>query len=298
MHSSGIGFIPETSIGFVVARKKKLSDGVFILSENNNKVLEFKKEIERLTDCKLSGGVYLMFNGDIDSEKDGTLYEVFQSYGLALSFFYGGLATCRAVKDFSTQDDNIFLNIDKYDKFGVNEDDKIEIIKKDINRICPIYRRIFKELSNNKYNPLANSLDFFTKAIKEVDVKSRILYLAICLEGLFVNGDDNTEISYKLGLRCSYLLNKYYKDANRKEIDSEIKNSYKLRSRIIHGCDYKNASDKLIRQSDGKKRFESDHVISIENILKRLYKIVLENYYEESVGNNLSNKIDEELLNH
>lgn len=53
-------------------------------------------------------------------------------------------------------------------------------------------------------------------------------------------------------MRGANLLNTYYKKVDMLKIFTELKNSYDLRSAIIHGNDYKKISDK-VKGKRGKK---------------------------------------------
>jgi|GEM_PF-2503150 len=293
----GVAFIPE--IKNCAKIKKEICPNLFLLPISNKHVKHLKKVIKD-KGYEIKDGTFLYFKGPI--KEDGTLYEVFQSYSLALTFYYEGLATCRAYQEICDGEyKDIELFITENDNFGYDEEDKRTLKLIDIKFIREFYKRIYNELSSKGFNPLMNSLEFFNKFLREREIKPRLLYLNICLESIFLSGNDSEGISYKLGVRCANLL---YQDDNK--IDkydtyTEVKNGYDLRSKIIHGGNYDKESQAIINKKKTKSnitRTELDHVLILEKIVKRVYKIVLgDNDLCVSVSNGeLGGKIDSIIL--
>jgi len=258
-----IAFIPEFKFNHVVSRKIKLTQNIYLVAENSEIATSFRNEIES-EGFKISGGSYLYFEGHL--KNDGTLYEVFQGYSLALTFFYpSGRTTCRAVKEFG-DNESVQLFIDEYDKFGYEPEDIITLAPLKIKAVESIYYRVEAQLENKDFNPLRNSLEFFTLFLSEKPIRTRLLYLSICLESILLEGESEG-LSYKLGIRCANLLNAFYKKVDMESVFDEIKNGYELRSKIIHGDDYNGASAKIIKKRGGNAT-ELDHVLKLETIVK------------------------------
>lgn len=281
--------IPESD------RKKKLSDGLFLLSSKNKLALALRAEIEA-AGYSITGGAYLYFEGKI--KEDATPYEIFYGYCLALTFFYKeGLATCRAVKELVPSEKAQFF-IDKFDQFRIDPDDIINFRNKNTRGINSCYRKIIPLLATKKFNPLRNTLEFFALFSKEYEIRVRLLYLSICLESLFLEGGDTEGIAYKLGTRCSAFLGHFDKDIDSTSTFLEVKTAYNLRSKIIHGGDYQKESARAIRGITSKATSELDHILILEKILKNTlhYIFLNEDFYIASQDKSLGTEIDEKLI--
>lgn len=284
-----VAFIPE--IKSRIKTKKELYPGLFLLPESDVIVKDFKKDINN-KGYNLKNGIYLYFDGAL--KEDGTPYEIFQSYSLALTFYYEGLATCRVYKEI--ENDELEFFIDENDKFGYDDQDERDLNLKDIEKIAIFYDRISSNLFSKKFNPMVNSLEFFNRFLKEREIKPRLLYLNICLESIFLAGSETEGISYKLGIRCSNLLYSDDDSLNKHDTYTEVKNGYDLRSKIIHGGDYDKVSQDIIKKKkvSNIQRTELDHVIVLEKIVKRVFKIILDNesLYKLSKESKLGGEID------
>lgn len=289
-----VAFIPEINNGTNNKRIIKLCPGLFLLPNFSKRALSLKKEIEQFGHT-LERGIFLYFKGAI--RDDGTLYEVFQSYALALTFFYEGLATCRVYSQIingNFSEPEFFIKED--DDFRYDNMDERCLIKSDIKTLSPICKKISTEMANKKFNSLVNSLEFFIRYIREPEIKPRLLYLNICLESLFLAGSDSEGISYKLGLRCANLLSLSDNTVDRQITYEEVKNGYNLRSKIIHGGDYNKASQTIMKK--GRNRTELDHVIILEKIVKRVFKIIFkeDEFYCSTVKGELGSRLDKIIL--
>ena len=224
------------------------------------------------------------------------MYEVFQGYSLALTFFHPkGRATCRAVKELDS-DGNVQLFIDEYDKFGYEPEDVIHLKPLKIKEVKSIYSRVEAQLENKDFNPLRNSLEFFMLFLSEKPIRTRLLYLSICLESILLEGESEG-LAYKLGIRCANLLNAFYRGVSMESIFEEIKNGYMLRSKIIHGDDYKGASEKIIRRRGGTAT-ELGHVLNLETVVKDILAVIFSNQdlYELSIYSKLGKEIDQKYI--
>jgi hypothetical protein len=288
-----IGYIPELKLSTKNTQRIKLDENLFLLPLTDPDVLEFKKLIES-KGFKLNDGNFLYYEGQL--REDGTIYEVFQGYALSLSFFKPkSRVSCRALMELAV-DSEIQLFIDEHDKFGYELEDIITLKKNDFKIINPIYKRVESQLIAENFNPLRNSLEFFILFLEERKIRTRILYLSISLESILLEGESEG-LAYKLGIRGANLLNKYYENVDMLKIFNELKNSYELRSKIVHGDDYKKVSDKVNRKR-GLNSTELDHILVLETIVKDILSLIfsIENLYKLSVDKQLGSLIDNEYI--
>ncbi|MFA6215567.1 MAG: hypothetical protein WC768_03295 [Patescibacteria group bacterium] len=299
MQVKAIAFIPE--VNFETRFKKPISlgsSGLFLISNTDARSINLKNELVKYH-YKIKDGIYLFFDGSL--RQDGTLYEVFQSFALALTFYYEGSATCRVYQEIIKGGDaDLELFIDEYDQFRYDKDDNRILRRLDLKTITSMYEKIWLQLSNKNFNPLKNSLDFFQLYSKESLIKARLLYLNICLEGLFFDGSEKDGISYKLGLRCASLLHDDDKSIDLLSTYNEVKTGYDLRSTIIHGGNYNKVSARVIKGQRTKASSETDHIEILVKILKRTYKVIFKNndLYIAVQKNQLGGKIDKGLILH
>ncbi len=102
--------------------------------------------------------------------------------------------------------------------------------KKEVQQFVSFYKNINKKTSFDKYDL---AIEYFNKSYTEpYTPRDSFLDLMITLENLFLKGT-NQELSYKISMRMAYVLGKDKDD--RKNIFGFIKNSYNLRSKIVHG---------------------------------------------------------------
>jgi len=299
MSVEAVAFIPEVETKNIKA-KTKISSNLFIIPESDKHAQHLKESIESLG-YKIEGGIYLYFEGEI--EEDGTLYEIFQSYGLALTFYYEGLSTCRAYQQIDSVKKQYLkpeLYINENDEFRYDPSDKIVLNKKDVSGVDIFYEKILKRFIDKAYSPLTVSFEFFNKFLKEVEPKVRLLYLVICMESIFLGKDENEGLGYKLGMRGAYFLSNSDKTADKDNIFTELKNGYNLRSKIVHGSDYKKESDGIIRRAaaKGESRTELDHVFALERILKKAYYTILnsDDIYNSVLDGSIGKSIDNIIL--
>lgn len=84
--------------------------------------------------------------------------------------------------------------------------------------------------------PLGIALSRFTDGYERIKLEDRIIDYMIGLEALYLRGDGMGEFRYKMAHRASILLSSCKE--KRKELFPKIKDSYKLRSHIVHGLEY------------------------------------------------------------
>jgi hypothetical protein len=289
--SKAIAFIPELKFEYAITRKIKLSEHIYLLPEEHTLARDIRKDIKS-KGHDISKGSYLYFEGSL--KNDGTLYEIFLGYAIALTLFNPkGRATCRAIKDLDSNDTQLF--IDEYDKFGYEPEDVITLKKEKINQVKNIYSRVEAQLENKDFNPLRNSLEFFILFLSEKQIRTRLLYLSICLESVLLEGEDEG-LSYKLGVRCANLLNAFYTKVDMNSVSKEIKNGYSLRSKIIHGDDYNKASKTIINK--GGAATELGHVLRLEAIVKDVLSVIFssQDFHDLSIKGDLGKTIDQKYI--
>lgn len=288
-----IAFIPE--LNFNGSTKLRLCTGLYFLPSTNKVSIQLAKDIAS-AGYKIQNGTYLFYEGT--PEKDITSYEIFFGYCLALTFFYkNGLATCRAIKDLDS-DESVKFFVDKFDKFGVDPDDVITLKRKDVKKVQIYYERVSSHLATKEFNAFRNAIEFFALFMKEYDFRIRLLYLSICFESLFLEGNASEGVGHKLGIRCAAFLKQFDKKIDSLATYLEVKCGYDLRSKVIHGGDYQKASAKVIKGKISKATTELDHVRILEKILKNVFHYILseKSFYEASQNKSLGKKIDDELV--
>jgi len=94
-------FIPEVAIENEPDKPMRLAPGLFLLPKNDERARGLCIFLDSKGFKLESGGIFLYFKGDVSA--DGTIYEIFQGYAYALTFYYEGRATCRVVQQIQGQ---------------------------------------------------------------------------------------------------------------------------------------------------------------------------------------------------
>jgi hypothetical protein len=105
-----------------------------------------------------------------------------------------------------------------------------ELREQELEELKAIYRLVAKEATHYP-DPLALALSRFHDYFSRTSEADGLLDLVIALEALF--SGKGQEIGYSLALRCSYFLEPDFQ--KRKEIFSQLRNMYEVRSSIVHG---------------------------------------------------------------
>ena len=294
-----IAFIPELKYEKILKRAIKLRSDLFLIPRTDKRATRLADDLKQ-KGYEIHGGCFIYYEGNLS--EDGTLYELFQSYCLSLIFFYSlGRVTCRAYQEIRGNENIVItetqLFIDEYDKFNVDPDDLVTLIYKDIKKIEPVSERVFTQLVNSSFNSLSNAVEFYLLYLSEPQIRTRLLYLSICLESILLN-DEGEGISYKLGLRCAHLISNPEKNIIKENIYTEVKNIYNLRSKIIHGSNYRRESEKIISKSLGKTTSELDHILILEKIVKEVFSVIFVNIdmYNDTIADKLGQKMDALML--
>ena len=101
------------------------------------------------------------------------------------------------------------------------------------------------------------------------DDPERLLDIAFAFEAIFLNDDENKELSYRLRLRAAKLLGKTLEE--RQEIFDIVKNLYNFRSKIAHG-----------ETLDAKKSKDAD---KLKQVLSRAPRMLKDAIIEMILGN-------------
>jgi len=116
------------------------------------------------------------------------------------------------------------------------------------------------DFTNNKFLEVA--IKRFNYSHEREKPEDKLIDYTVSLEALFLKEEEKAELSYRLSIRMAILLGKNKKD--RKEIFSNVRKAYDLRSKIIHGST--RASNEDVREI----------VIKIENYLRESIKLFLD----------------------
>jgi hypothetical protein len=122
----------------------------------------------------------------------------------------------------------------------------------------------------------------------DIKLEDRILDSMIGFESLFL--DQKGELSYRLGLRVALFLGKSLEE--RRELYDFIRQSYRLRSTIIHGYDEERIKDVL-------KKLKMDlHQVGLK--LEELLRTALRKYLEEVKGghsrSDILNNLEDQIM--
>jgi len=85
--------------------------------------------------------------------------------------------------------------------------------------------------------PLDIALSRFDDGYERVKPEDKIIDYMIALEALYLQGESSGELAYRFAHRMAVLL--AAKKEERQQLFSQIKKSYELRSKIVHGAKYK-----------------------------------------------------------
>lgn len=101
----------------------------------------------------------------------------------------------------------------------------------------------------------------FQRAYEQVDSKDQLIDLMIAFEALFVRKEIAGSPKQKIANGCSNLLGNT--EVEKEEIKQLLNQAYSMRSRIVHGAEYKVENIK-------------DYVQNIKNLLRRSIRKILD----------------------
>lgn len=112
------------------------------------------------------------------------------------------------------------------------------------------------------------AINRFLLSTQKYDDEDRLVDLMIAFEATFLDVTEKGELSFKLGLRSSYLLKHDFKSA---DVFEFVKKAYGLRSSIVHGANIKGNEIKF----KGKKLDLRSVVSTLTDLIRTSYQIVI-----------------------
>lgn len=130
------------------------------------------------------------------------------------------------------------------------------------------YKEIILKLNNFLFlNTAINRLNF---AYDNTRVEDRLIDYMIAFEALFLKGNEDQELNYRLALRTAVLLTE--SSGFREEIFKSMKTAYKLRSLVVHGKNFY----RLQQDLESKHKSINQFIVNIEEYLRAAIKKFLE----------------------
>ncbi|MDB5265838.1 MAG: hypothetical protein JWM39_551 [Parcubacteria group bacterium] len=156
----------------------------------------------------------------------------------------------------------------------------------DLPQLAQTYERLSAikpliDISSESFSRLRNALRFFDQAYTTNWYLMKIVLLFICLESLFSDRDDKTDISYKVRLRATRFLTDDVEE--RKDIFENLKIAYDFRSSILHGDNFARKQERKLKNGESWDYYPS----FLENIARR---ILLKMLSDQELYNHFSRK--------
>lgn len=149
----------------------------------------------------------------------------------------------------------------------------------------------------NEFIPKLNTFLFINTAISRFNfayennrVEDRLIDYMIAFEALFLKGNENQELNYRLALRTAIMI--FTVDDPKTSIFSDMKNAYKLRSLIVHGKNF----DEIKRDLETKHLKINNFILKIEEYLRRAIKKFMELMNEPSNQDKIIDFLDSNIL--
>jgi len=128
-----------------------------------------------------------------------------------------------------------------------------------------------------EFLPKRDNFLFLNTAISRLDfaydnsrVEDRLIDYMIAFEALFLKGNEDQELNYRLALRTAVLLGE--SKESKEEVFKNMKTAYKLRSLVVHGKNF----DKLKKELEEKHKNVNEFILKIEEYLRKAIKQFLE----------------------
>lgn len=127
---------------------------------------------------------------------------------------------------------------------------------------------LYKEFATkqSQFMFLETAMSRFDFAYDNLRIEDRLIDYMIAFEALFLKGDEEQELSYRLGLRAAVLLEN--PGEPRKEIFQNMRIAYSLRSLVVHGKNY----DKIKIKLEEKYKTIDIFILLIEKYLRASIK--------------------------
>jgi len=195
-------------------------------------------------------GDHTLDNAESVFEKFTTCLHVMHS-GI---FYFGplftdGVSPFKKISDgYSTWSPPLFTGVPSYYS---QQENKYILEKKDVNNLRQLYIK-FSKLNNADLEFITLPISRFNYAFYRLSPHDKIIDHCIALESIYIR--DNSELSYKLALRCSHFLSST--STERMSMFKTLRETYNLRSQIVHGNNWKDLeineameTEELVRQS-------------------------------------------------
>jgi len=146
----------------------------------------------------------------------------------------------------------------------------------------------FKEAKTKNFWFLDEVTRRFNFAYEKGNLEDKLIDYIICFESMLLENDD--ELSYRLSLRVAVLIEE--NKEKRKEIFSDMRDAYKVRSRIVHG-----ASKEKIRKLVKERFTDLETLISkVEEYLRHSIKTIIDLLRQGLGRKEIIKKLDEKIL--
>jgi hypothetical protein len=241
--TNGVGLIK----GFKVAHFQKpflLAPGVTLtaLDAENEGIrqylIELKSQAPRI---HRNDGIYVLY--DLGAERKlkwaFELETILWDLALAVKVLSPGFAySAGALYYNSQQTPTTFYSPFLDEKNSLIRSDVV-VEEADLPTLVGVYEKIatlgpLHNLQSEGFSRLRNALRFYDQAVNTDWHLLKIVLLFICLESLFSDQQDKSDISYKVRLRGARFLADDL--AQRKQIFDDLKTGYEIRSTLLHGA--------------------------------------------------------------
>jgi len=164
-------------------------------------------------------------------------------------------------------------------KYGKSISRLLTVDNKFIEEFCNLYNKLFLIQNDAKRKREFDFLfsKFVSATCNDVDWYSRVVDLVTIIECIFFRGENSNEISFRLSLLWSKLSNGHSNKTENENFEL-MKNSYNLRSAIVHGN--WNSVDKLTNKLSANEYF--DYLLYVATYLIKLKIVEDDNFFDKS----------------
>lgn len=159
--------------------------------------------------------------------------------------------------------------------------DKYSLTHKETSQVA-VFFKVYKEAKPSLPNYIIVAIKRLEYAYARLLPQDKLLDYMIAFEALFLKGDEEQELSYRLSLRSAYFIGSTTEE--RKSIFEFIKNAYRVRSKTVHGD--------RIQDGGANKEF----VQQIEDKLRESIKKILANKLFQQSHKDFIKGLDDSIL--
>lgn len=173
-------------------------------------------------------------------------------------------------------------------KSSIESKFKLEISEIDeLKKFWFVYKELLPRLDNFLF--LAIAINRFNSAYENERIEDRLIDYMIAFEALFLKGNEQQELSYRLGLRTAVLLEETSK--SKQDVFKNMRTAYNLRSLVVHGKSY----EKIKKDLEQKHKNINEFIFKIEgylrNSIKRFIDLIKIFPNQEEIIKDLDSKI-------